>query len=389
MRHTLFFLAAGLLVAATPAMAQSLELNGRKLTLSTHEMKVLGELRILLPSSNRGAQDKALAAARAGAQGSDARHVLATYELEIANQRGDTAMRTRALDVLIASDLTTPANLISYLSVRGGIAFQAGDFPTAKKHWGRLAEMKPDDPQVLANLAQVRLAENDAGGAIQLIESAIARQAASGKPVPEGLYRQWLSIANGARMAGPGFKAGLALVRAYPTAQNWRDSLVVYRQLAQPQGGLEIDTLRLMRATGTLTKPPEWLRLAQLLNAAGFPAEARKVIDEGWDKFILDPVDPTTRSISAEIDRTLAKPRGPMTPLANADALMGAGQYDQAIAAYRAVPGDEAVLHLGMTLVLANRQAEAKPVFRALAEKPGAYGELAGFWLAWIESNPR
>lgn len=360
-------LLAAMLAPATPALAQSLELNGRKLTLSPHEMKVLGDLRLLLTSSNRGAQDKALAAARSGVQGSDARHVLATYELEIANQRGDAAMRVRALDVLIASDLTTDTNRASYLAVRGQIAFQAGDIAMAKALWTRLLAMKPDDPQVLANLAQVRIAENDPKGAVEMIERATAGLAAAGKPVPEGLYRQRLSIANQAKLPGPGFAAALALVRAYPTPGNWRDALVVYRQLAQHQGGLEIDLLRLMRATGTLTKPAEYQRLAQLLNAGGFAAEAKAVLDDGEARDIIPALDLLTGQIRAEIERTLAKPKPAMPPLA----------------------GDEAALHRGMELVAAGRKDEAIAVFRTLVGKAGGYGELAGFWLAWLEGPGR
>ena len=378
-----------MLTAASPAAAQWLELNGRKLTMSPYEMKVLGDVRVVLTSSNRGAQDKALAAAHSGVQGPDARHVLATYELEIANRRGDDAMRIRALDVLIASDLTTDINRASYLGVRGQIAFQAGDIAMAKALWTRLLAMKPGDPQVLANLAQVRIVENDPKGAVEMIEQAIAGLVAAGKPVPENLYRQRLSIANQARLPGAGFAAALALVRAYPSPQNWRDGLVVYRQLVQHQGGLEIDLLRTMRAVGALTKPAEYQRLAQLLNHGGFAAEAKAVLDEGEARDVIPALDLLTRQIRAEIEREVPKEQaqvaGSAPGLARADSLAGMGRYDEAAALYRAAPGAEASLHLGMTLAAAGRRDEAIAVFRPLAGQAGGYGELAGFWLAWLE----
>lgn len=371
---------------AAPARAQSLELNGRRLNMTSGEQKALGDVRGVMPNRNRAVQDKALEAARRVVQSPDARHVLAVYRLEIANQRGDNAMRIESLDLLIASDLTSADSLASYLGVRGGIAFQAGDIATAKTHWTRLAAMKPDDPQLLANLAQVRIAENDPAGAIDLIQRAVARQTATGKPVPEGLYRQWLSVANQAKLAPPGFAAAIALVRAWPSAQNWRDALVVYRQLSQPQGGMEIDLLRLMRAVGALTRPAEYQRLAQLLNAGGMAAEARKVIDEGEARDVIPALDLLTRQIGTEIDREMPKERSRADQgEAGADSLAGMGRYDAAIALYRAAPGAEAQLHLGMALVLAGRKGEAEAVFRALAARPGGHGELASFWLAWLE----
>ena len=38
-----------------------------------------------------------------------------------------------------------------------------------------------------------------------------------------------------------------------------------------------------------------------------------------------------------------------------------------------------------MTLAAAGRRDEAIAVFRPLAGQAGGYGELAGFWLAWLE----
>lgn len=392
---------------SAPALAQArpsgtLEVNGRSLSVTAREMKALADVRKVLQDRNRAMQDKALAAAEQVAHGPDARHVLAAYRLEIANRRGDDAMRAQALDILIASDLTAPESLATYLSVRGGIAFQQGDIPRAKMLWARLAAIKPADPTLLANQAQVHLAENDAAGAIDLIRRAIAGQSAAGKLVPEGLYRQWLSIANQTKQAPAGFTAALALVRAYPSAQNWRDALVVHRQLTQPRGALEIDLLRLMRTTGALARPAEYQRLAQLLNQTGLAAEARKVIDEGLNRHILDPQDILTRQIGAEIDRTIPQERaridraGAGVPArARADSLLGMARYDPAIALYRAATGTpsidagEANLRLGMALVFAGQRVKAETVFHVLSAQPGGYGELANFWLVWLKHSPR
>ncbi|MCW3847883.1 tetratricopeptide repeat protein [Sphingomonas sp. LB-2] len=356
---------------ARPAQAQSqsIEINGKRLSLSSEEAKALGAVSNTIPGRNRPLQDNALARARSIVKSPDARHVLALYELEIGTQRGDNAMRIPALDVLIASDLTSAQSLASYLSVRGGIAFDAHDFATANTLWTRLLAMKPDDPDALANLAQVRIAQNDPAGAIDLIERAIAKLTAAHRPVSEALYRQRLSIANQAKLARPAFAAALDLVRAYPNPRNWRDALVVYRQIAQPQGGLEIDLLQLMRAVGALTQPAEYQRLAQLLTHAGRAAEARKVLDEGEARDVIPALDLLTRQIRAEIDREIATGRGQS---ARPDA-------DPAATS----------LHRAMALAAAGNRDEAQSAFRALAAQPGGYGELAGFWLAWLEQLGR
>lgn len=404
-------LAAALAAAAIPSPARAqiesaLELDGRKLMVTAQEMTALSELGLTLGGGNRARQDLALDRARSVVNGLDARYALARYELELGRQRGDDAMRAGALDVLIASDMTPADKLAGYLAVRGGIAARLGDFETARTLWTRLQKMKPDDPDVLANLAQ--LGGGEAGEAAGLLERAIAARKASGKPVPESLYRQWFSVAHEGRLVGPGLAAARALVAAYPTPRNWREALVAYRQLAAPEGELEIDHLRLMRAAGALAKGEEYQRMAQLLNRSGAPLEARSVLDEAVSRGLLDPARSPTREIAAEVGRAIARenarPRQSAVSAAGALALadwnLGAGRHSEAASLYRSAlagsAGDSARVNgrLGIALALAGRRPEAEAAF-ALAASDGSasarltgYGELARFWLAWLAHPP-
>jgi tetratricopeptide (TPR) repeat protein len=371
-------LCAGALASA-PAHAQieqsSLTLNGVTFALSPEELDRLTALGHVVHTTDRGSQDRALDLARSIANSADARYILALYQFEIGRQRRDDALSAPALDVLIASRLTPHERLASYLGVRGGIAFHAGDYATASALWTRLRALQPNDPEALNNLAQVRAALNDSQGAIDLLRSAIAARRAG--PAQEIWYRQWLAIANAARLVDQGVAAAHALVAAYPTPTNWRDSLVAYRQLAAPQGGAEIDLLRLMRTVGALARPAEYQRLAQLLLHAGFAAEARAVLDEGISRGVVNRTESPTPAISAEIDRALAPQRArvasAVVPANRGVAPEGAVQFAQAVADYRA-----------------GHRPEAEAAFRALAghaEGQGAarwYPDLAAFWLAWL-----
>jgi hypothetical protein len=235
--------------------------------------------------------------------------------------------------------------------------------------------LQPNDPQALNNLAQVRAALNDAQGAIDLLRGAIAAHQSG--HAPEAWYRQWLAIANNARLVDQGVAAAHALVAAYPTPANWRDALVAYRQLAAPQDSAEIDLLRLMRAAGALLRPAEYQRLAQLLLHAGFAAEGRAVLDEGMARNVVSRTEPPTPAISAEIDRALTPQRAraglvmpaPVRPAQS----WGAAPFAQALADYGA-----------------GRRSEAEAAFRAVAAHEGGqaaarwYPDLAAFWVAWL-----
>lgn len=345
-----------------------MEIGGSKLAVSPQEMRALSALGNLARGGPSGRQDRALADARRIANSRDARFALALYELEIGNRRGDDVMRAGALDVLIASPLTRPERLAGHLAVRGQIAYRAGDFDTAGRLWGRLAELTPSDPDALANLAQVRLAQKDAPGAMDLMTRAIAARAALGQSVSEGWYRQRLSIAQQGNLVAPGIDAARALVSAYPTPENWRIALVVYRQLVAAEGAIEIDLFRLTRQVGALTQAAEYQRMAQLLNQGGEPREARAVLGEGVQRGLLDAAVSPTREIVAEIDRAMAKAR-PGTA-ARPELLNAAG----------------AQVRLGVAQLTAGQRGEAEAAFRAAAADPagGRYADLGFFWLAWL-----
>jgi tetratricopeptide (TPR) repeat protein len=363
------FVSAGF--AASPAThaqdnaSPSMEIGGIRLAVSQREMRALSALGSLARATQSARQDRALAEARRVANSRDARFALALYELEIGGRRGDDAMRAAALDVLIASPLTRSERLAGHLAARGQIAYRAGDFDTAAALWGRLAELTPNDPDTLANLAQVRLAQKDAPGAMDLLVRAIAARTALGQPVAESWYRQRLSIAQQGQLVAPGVDAARALIAAYPTPENWRIALVVYRQLVAAEGVLEIDLFRLARHVGVLTQAAEYQRMAQLLKAAGEPREAKAVLAEGEQRGLLDAATSPTREIIAEVERAIGRP--------------GAVQQEPPSAA-------GAQVRLGMTRLNAGQRGEAEAAFRAAAGDPagGRYADLGFFWLVWL-----
>jgi tetratricopeptide (TPR) repeat protein len=359
--------ALALILDATIAQAQqqtstSMELGGERLSVSQEEMRRLSDLGNAL-TATPALQDRALDAARRVANSPDARHAFASYALEIAQRRHDNVLRAEALDILIASRRTRPERLPAYLAARGDIAYRAGDYAQASTHWTRVAELQPNDPQSLMNLAQVRQAVQDSPGAIALIRRAIALPRPGNAPVPETWLKQWLSIAYNGHQQAQTAAAGRALLAAYPSAANWRFALVAYRQLLATQAAAEIDMLRLMRAARAFTQQAEYQRLAQLLIRAGNPAEARATLDDGIARGIVARDVSPIPEIGREIDRAIASPPISVTFIqASADLQRAAG------------------------FAFAGRRADAEPLLRALADHGAQDWEkdLAGFWLLWL-----
>ncbi|HZG09539.1 MAG TPA: hypothetical protein VEZ70_11230 [Allosphingosinicella sp.] len=342
-----------------------MELGGSKLAVSPQEMRALSNLGSLARSGQRGSQDRALAEARRIANSRDARYALALYELEIGKRRGDDVMRGQALDVLIASPFTERDRLPGHLAARGQIAYRAGDLDTAGRLWARMVELTPSDADALANLAQVRFAQKDFAGAMDLLTRAIAAREGLGQAAPEGWHRQRLSIAQQGNFAAPGIEAARALVSAYPTPANWRAALVVYRQVAVADEAFEIDLLRLMRHIGALTQAAEYQRMAQLLRQSGEAREAKAVLDDGLKRGLLEAGTSPTREIIAEVDRAVAKARG--TSAGGSEPRNKAG----------------AQVRLGVAKLFGGQRGEAEAAFRSAAGDAtgGRYADLAFFWL--------
>lgn len=344
-------------------------LNGHALAVSPFEVSALSDLGLLVKGNQRGLQDQALERARSVAISRDGRYVFALYELEIGQRRRDDALRAQALDVLIPSRETAAEKLPNMLGARGDIAFRAGDLGLAQRMWSRWAELAPDDPDVPASLAQLKLARGDAPAAMALLDRAISMRRAVGLAPPPSWYRQRLSIAYQVRMVTPGIDAARALVAAYPTPENWRAALDVYRQLVRPEGMLEIDVLRLMRYNRVLIRANEYLRTAQLLLQAGTPLEAMSVLDEGGDLHLLEPGLSPNREIIAAVQRAIDQDEV-VRPVATA--------------AEPSLPdrSGEAVRAAAASLA-AGRRKDAEAAFRAVAldRDSGRYGDLAFFWL--------
>lgn len=365
---TLSLAASAAPAQAQQAMSSSMELGGVRLSVSQLEMQRLSDLGNAL-TATPALQDRAIAAARAVAVSPDARHAFASYALEIAQRRHDNVLRAEALDILIASRRTRPEWLVSYLAARGDIAYRAGDYALASTHWTRVAELRPNDPQSLMNLAQVRQALQDPGGATTLIRRAIALPRPGNAPVPETWFRQWLSIAYNGHQQAETAAAGRALLAAYPNAANWHFALAAYRQLLTGQEVAEIDMLRLMRGTQTFNQSVEYQRLAQLLLRAGRPAEARETLDDGIARGVVARDQSPIPEIGREIARALAGP----TPGRPAIAVVPPASADERLGRAAA-------------LAMAGRRAGAEPLLRAVLESAPLDWEkdLARFWLLWL-----
>lgn len=409
----LFLAAAAASLAAIPAPACAQQAPAqpptRVFNLTKEERAALLPVQNAITAKDWAAARTALPAAVAAARGPDARYAVGRFQLEIGLGTSDVAMQAQGLDNLIASGQVPAADLPIIYGNQGVLADNSGNKAKAEAAFAKVVELSPNDTQALINLAKVKNDLRKPKEAVQLITRAIDMKSASGQRVDESWYKYALKLAFDGRqdpaLAQSAHVLSRRLVAAYPTKENWRDALLIFRDTRNLDPAGQLDTLRLMRAIGAVAGERDWYDLADSLYKAGNYAEAKAVLDDGAARRMIDPnkaafaelirlVDARLagdrESLPAEEAKAAAAPDGRLA-LRLGDSWFGYGEHGKAIALYRSALAkggvDSGVVNtrLAMALLAAGRRAEAESAFRSVA---GARADLAAFWLEWLRTSP-
>jgi tetratricopeptide (TPR) repeat protein len=385
--------------AVTPAWAQPPSAAG--LRLPREERTALAALQAALGARDYAAAAAALSAAQAAVHSEEGRYYLTNLQFQYARETNNVPLETSTLDALIANGRTGQAELAQLYALRGTLAVFAGDREPAEKAFTRALELAPTPDTALA-LAQVKVSLRKNVEALGLIDRAIQMRAATGQPVLESWYKRGIEIAVSADQRPQALRLATQMVVAYPTPENWRDVVLVYRDLnkdalkADPLG--TADAVRLLRATKALAGERDYLDAAQVFTAAGLPAEAKAVLAEGVAAQMVDPLKATYKEAIANATRLAAadRPRlaslraagaaGAAAAMTAGDHLLSFGDYAGAATFYRKAlelgggDAEAANLQLGIALALAGNVAEAQAPLRAVT---GPRSPLAALWLAY------
>lgn len=386
-------------LAAAPAAAQS----GTP-SFTKEERAALMAAEAALDARNYPAAQTALTAAQAAARGSDARNYLARLQLRLGRETGNVALQASAIDTLLASGTVPQSELGAFYTARGSIALGAAktreERERAEAILTRGFQMSPSADTALT-LAQLKLERRKDAEAIPLIERSIELAKASGRAVPESWYRRALTLATMEKLAPQVLKLNREWIATYPSDENWRDAVLLYRENANPDPAAGLDAYRLQRLAKGLAGERDYLDAAEAFTAAGLSGEAKSVLDEGVARRMIDPGKATFKEAIASATRASAAAKGRLAALKSAagaaatgtaaleagDQHLSFGDYVAAAELFRAAVAkggvDPAVANtrLGVALALANRRAEAETAFRAVT---GPRAELAALWLAWL-----
>jgi tetratricopeptide (TPR) repeat protein len=397
---------ASLVAVAAPAAAQNAPAQGqaaqpeREYDLRRAERTALAPALTAIGASDWAAAQAALPAAQAAAESPDAKYLVGQIMLRIGIGTENVQLQSQAVDALIDSGGAQANELPRLLENQLRFATQAGDNAKAERAMARLAELNPNDPNVIMRAADLRMRNEDFAGALQQYRRAMEVQQAAGQTVSEDLRKRVLAIAYRQRLP-ESLALARELVTAYPNPTNWRDALVIYRELGGVEQPMHLDFYRLMSAAQALTSERDYIEYAEAAERGAMFGEVKSTLEQGLARNAITGnatyarqmltsaerrIAEDRQSLPAERTRALAGSNGDAI-LRLGDAYYGYGEYAQAAELYRAalqkggVDANVLNTRLGAALARAGQAAEAEAAFQAVT---GPRAELATFWRLWL-----
>lgn len=401
-------------LGTAPALAQKADkkADNQQIKVSEAFRKPAAAADTAIKAKDYATAETQVVAAEAAAKNDDEQYYAALLRLQLELGRKNEAGQMKALAVL-SSNPKTPADKVK---VYGGIYnYMLGNQLVAQKKPAeaipallKSRELGYDNPDTPIMLANAYVATGKDAEAVAEVERAIATSKAAGRQPPADWFRFAIP-----RVNKLGDRAAMAswltrYIQAYPTVQNWRWAIQVFRQGTPAGGDPKVEKMslyRLMRATGALADRADYADYAYAAQQAGLPWEAVSAIDEGRKNGKVPAGDADTQRIYAAAQNGV-RTEGSLEPLAKqaqasntgklaaqtADAFLASGNYARAIELYDAalkkggVNVDEVNLNRGVALRAAGRKPEAEAAFEQV--KTGPFANLALLWQTSVNFPP-
>ena len=212
-----------------------------------------------------------------------------------ASGAGDNTTAMRSFEAVVASGKAPASSQLKMIEALVGLHYGARDYPTAIQWANRYSRDGGSGGQVRTLLIQSYFQSGDfANTAKESLADIQADQKAGRTPSEEKL--QLLANAYLRQKNTTGYISTIEkLLNYYPKKSLWAD--VVSRLQNKPgfADRLSLDVYRIKFATGNLSTSSDYMEMAQLALQAGFPSEAKKIVDEGYTSGVLGK--------GAEVDR--------------------------------------------------------------------------------------
>ncbi|MES2316035.1 MAG: hypothetical protein V4631_00950 [Pseudomonadota bacterium] len=333
-------------------------------------------------------------------------YMLNRVKLQLGSASNDNAITMPALEALINSGFVEKREIGVFIQILAEYNLNAKNFPKAIEWFKRYEKEGLPAETVRPQLSRAYYQSGDyANTKVELLKIIGAAEAAGKKPEMDDL--RLLNSTEGLLKDMPAYTATLEkLVTLYPTEKFWTEML--NRLMLKPgfRSGLKYELYRLELVALKDMTPEAYVDMAEQSLQEGLFAEAKQVMDAGYDKGILGKgasaakhkevrakadkgaADDAKNVASGDASAVAAKTGQPQVNLGYVYVTMG--QFDKGIAMIEkgiAKGGlkhpEDAKLRLGVSLVKADRKADAIKVFQDIKGNDGV-ADLARYWTMFL-----
>lgn len=313
----------------------------------------------------------------------------------------------KAFDTLTASGALPPASKPQFTLAIASSYYRAKDYAQAALWANRYLTGGGTDAQARQLLIQSLYLDKQypQAGKVALEEVQAAEKRGQ---APSETILEILASSAKEQQSWPLYETALThLAASYPKPEYWTDLLHRLPAHAGFSERLALDIARLSLAVGALHGAEQYMEYAEQALQAGYPGEARMVVDKGYAAGILGTGADAARHgrlrdmVIKAVDVDRKSLDGAASEASRGDALAstgldyyGYGQYDKAIAFTEqgiAKGGlesiDEARLHLGIIYLAAGKKAKAIEILKSV-QAPDGSTDLAHLWIIVAGGHP-
>lgn len=333
-------------------------------------------------------------------------YVIDRMKLALGAATNNDAMAMTALEAVIASNRLHGDDQASFIQLLGNYHYNAKNYPKALEWFKRYEKESATPEKVRGPMIRAYYLSNDFASAKAALLPVVAEAEKAGKAPEQEDLRLLASSASKLKDTPTYVMAMEKLVAFYPTDDFWTDLLS--RMQNKPgfnNQRLELDVLRLENVALKTMAPEDYTALAEQSLFAGFPTEAKKVLDQGFaagvlgtgsnaakhkqlrDKATKGAADDAKNIASGEASAAKSKEGVGLVNLGYAYVTMdqadkGLPLMEQGVAKGAAKNADLMKLHLGIAYAKTGKKEEANKVFSSITGTDGI-ADLAKYWMLW------
>lgn len=339
------------------------------------------------------------------AKGADEKYAAAALRLTLGQATKDAKLQYAGITGMVDSGAAAPADASKLTYAAGQLAYQAGNFTDAKRYLADAVRLGTTDVSARLLLAEANFKTNATQEGLAALQAAIDAEAAAGRKAPVEWYGRGAGMSYKAKLSAETAKWTRAQVAAYPTAENWRSALVIFRDGSKLDNAAMLDLFRLMHDTKALAGERDFFEYASLATLSALPGEAKSVIEEGFasgavsksSRAVTERLTDANNKITADRASVVADEKragsAPDGRLAanTGSAWLAYGNNAKAIELFRlaqkkgGIDADTVNTRLGIALARSAQKDAAREAFKAVTGPTRK--DIAEFWLLWLDQQ--